>query len=37
MIPIYAFGAALLSVYCGYLIFAARWSYRLWQLNDPKQ
>jgi tryptophan-rich sensory protein len=36
MIPIYAFGAALLSVYCGYLIYAARWSYRLWQLNDPK-
>jgi len=36
MIPIYAFGGVLLSAYCGYLVFAACWSYRLWQLNDPK-
>src|SRR5262245_51825873 len=36
MIPMYAFGGVLLSAYCGYLIYAARWSYRLWHLNDPK-
>jgi len=36
MVPIYAFGAMLLIAYCGYLIYAAWWSYRLWQLNDPK-
>ena len=36
MIPIYAFGGVLLSAYCGYLVYAACWSYRLWQLNDPK-
>jgi tryptophan-rich sensory protein len=36
MIPIYAFGGLLLSAYCCYLVYAACWSYRLWQLNDPK-
>src|SRR6266487_566227 len=36
MIPIYAFGGVLLSAYCGYLVYATCWSYRLWQLNDPK-
>ena len=36
MIPIYAFGGVLLSAYCAYLVYAACWSYRLWQLNDPK-
>ena len=36
MIPSYAFGGVLLSAYCGYLVYAACWSYRLWQLNDPK-
>jgi tryptophan-rich sensory protein len=37
MIPIYAFGGVLLSAYCAYLVYAASWSYRLWQLNGPKQ
>jgi tryptophan-rich sensory protein len=36
MIPTYAFGGVLLSAYCGYLVYAACWSYRLWQLNNPK-
>ena len=36
MIPIYPFGGVLLSAYCGYLVYAACWSYRLWQLNEPK-
>ena len=36
IIPIYAFGGVLLTAYCGYLIYAACWSYRLWQLNGPK-
>src|SRR4030095_4012631 len=36
IIPIYAFGGVLLSAYCCYLVYAACWSYRLWQLNDPK-
>jgi tryptophan-rich sensory protein len=36
MIPIYPFGGVLLSAYCGYLVYAACWSYRLWQLNDAK-
>ena len=29
MIPIYAFGGVLLCAYCGYLVYAACWSYRL--------
>lgn len=36
LIPIYAFGTMLLTAYCGYLIYAAWWSYRVWQLNDRK-
>jgi tryptophan-rich sensory protein len=36
IIPIYAFGGVLLSAYCCYLVYAARWSYRLWRLNDAK-
>jgi tryptophan-rich sensory protein len=36
MIRIYGLGVILLTAYCGYLVYAACWSYRLWQLNDPK-
>jgi tryptophan-rich sensory protein len=36
MISIYPFGTVLLTLYCGYLIYAMWWSYKLWQLNDSK-
>ncbi len=32
----YPFGAGLFLIYGGYLIFAAWWSYQLWQLNGAK-
>lgn len=31
----YPLGAILLSFYCIYLIYAARWGYHLWRLNTP--
>jgi tryptophan-rich sensory protein len=31
----YPLGAILLSCYCIYLIYAARWGYHLWRLNTP--
>ena len=29
----YPFGAVLFACYCAYLLYAAWWAYRLWQLN----
>ena len=31
----YPLGAILLSFYCVYLIYGARWGYHLWRLNTP--
>ncbi len=32
----YPFGAALFMFYCGYLVYATWWGYRLWLLNTQK-
>jgi tryptophan-rich sensory protein len=33
LVRVYPLGAVLVALYCGYLCYAAWWSYRLWRLN----